>query len=70
MTYGALPIAYDEIMYLLSIKIEEEIMYEEIKCKILPNKELDLVDLSKEEVAILIGYNKLDRIRIDMLKTN
>jgi hypothetical protein len=51
--YLVLPMAYDEIIYLPSVKVEEEIKNIVTTYKILPKDELDLVNLSKEEVAIL-----------------
>lgn len=35
---GALPIAYDEIIHLPTVKVVEEMINEDICCKICPNK--------------------------------
>ncbi|MDD2402663.1 MAG: DUF4065 domain-containing protein [Clostridia bacterium] len=53
MPYGALPIAYDEIIYLPTVKVIEEIIYEDISYKIVPNKEINVSDFSLEELSIL-----------------
>jgi putative zinc finger/helix-turn-helix YgiT family protein len=53
MTYGALPLAYDEIIYLPTVKIEEEIIYDDISYRILPNAKVNFSKLTFEELEIL-----------------
>ncbi|NLM27581.1 MAG: DUF4065 domain-containing protein [Clostridiaceae bacterium] len=53
MTYGALPLAYDEIIHLPTIKIEEKIICDEISYKILPNKKINVSDFTAEELNVL-----------------
>lgn len=53
MTYGALPLAYDEIVHLPTVMLEEQILYNDISLKIMPNSELDLSLFSPEELSIL-----------------
>ncbi len=53
MPYGALPIAYDEIIYLPTVKVVEEIIYEDISYRIVPNKEVNLSDFTLEELGVL-----------------
>ncbi|MGH4140684.1 type II toxin-antitoxin system antitoxin SocA domain-containing protein [Clostridium sp.] len=53
MQYGALPIAFDEIMHLPTVKVVEEIIYEDISYKIIPNKEINISDFSLEELSVL-----------------
>lgn len=53
MPYGALPIAFDEIIYLPTVKVIEEILYDDIGYKIVPNKEVNVSDFSLEELAVL-----------------
>lgn len=52
-THGALPLGYNEIIYLPSVKVQEEMCYEDIGYKILPVKDIDLTKLTKKEVEIL-----------------
>lgn len=51
--YGALPIAFDEIIYLPTVKVVEEIIYEDISYKIIPNKDINISDFSLEELSVL-----------------
>ncbi|MGF7186606.1 putative zinc finger/helix-turn-helix YgiT family protein [Desulfitispora alkaliphila] len=51
--YGALPIAFDEIIYLPTVRVIEEIIYEDISYKIVPNKQVNVSDFSLEELNIL-----------------
>ena len=53
MPFGALPIAYDEIIYLPTVKVMEEIIYEDISYKIIPNGEINLSSFSLEELSVL-----------------
>ncbi|MDD3504848.1 MAG: DUF4065 domain-containing protein [Eubacteriales bacterium] len=53
MTYGALPLAYDEIIHLPTIKVEEEIIYDDISYKIVPNAEVNVSKFTLEELNIL-----------------
>lgn len=53
MTYGALPLAYDEIIHLPTVKVEEEIINEDIRYKILPNTEVNVSNFTLEELNIL-----------------
>jgi len=53
MTYGALPLAYDEIVHLPTVMLEEQIIYNDISLKITPKNELNLSLFSPEELSIL-----------------
>ncbi|MCK9331417.1 MAG: DUF4065 domain-containing protein [Clostridiaceae bacterium] len=53
MPLGALPIAYDEIIHLPTVKIVEEIIYEDISYRICPNKEVNISEFSLEELSVL-----------------
>jgi len=53
MPYGALPLAYNEIIYLPTIKVEEEIAYETSIYKIIPIKDINITLFSLEELNIL-----------------
>lgn len=53
MPFGALPIAFNEIIYLPTVKVVEEIIYEDISYKIIPNIEVNLSDFSLEELNVL-----------------
>ncbi|MGD9676922.1 MAG: type II TA system antitoxin MqsA family protein [Vulcanibacillus sp.] len=53
MPLGALPIAYDEIIYLPTVKVVEELIYDDISYKIRPNKEVNISDFSLEELNVL-----------------
>lgn len=53
MPFGALPIAYDEIIYLPTVKVVEEVIYDDISYKIIPNGEINLSSFSLEELSVL-----------------
>lgn len=53
MPLGALPIAYDEIVNLPSIRIEEELINAEVAYKILPEHSVPLTSFSSKEVEVL-----------------
>ncbi|MDA8226674.1 MAG: DUF4065 domain-containing protein [Desulfitobacterium hafniense] len=53
MPLGALPIAYDEIIYLPTVKIVEEMIYDDISYRICPNEEIHISDFSLEELSVL-----------------
>lgn len=50
---GALPIAYDEIILLPTVKVVEEMINDEICYRIQPNKEINISDFSLEELNVL-----------------
>lgn len=53
MPYGALPIAFDEIIHLPTVKVVEEAIYEDISYKIIPNEEVNVSNFSLEELSVL-----------------
>lgn len=53
MPYGALPIAFDEIIYLPTVKVVEEVIYDDISYKIIPNEEVNISNFSLEELNVL-----------------
>ncbi len=53
MPLGALPIAYDEIISLPTVKVVEELIYEDISYRVQPNKEVSISDFSLEELSVL-----------------
>ena len=53
MPYGALPLAYDEIIYLPTVNVEEKVIYDDISYKIIPNESVDLSNLNNKEIDIL-----------------
>jgi putative zinc finger/helix-turn-helix YgiT family protein len=53
MPLGALPIAYDEIIYLPTVKIVEDMIDEDIRYRICPDKEVTISDFSLEELSVL-----------------
>lgn len=53
MPLGALPIAYNEIIYLPTVKIVEEIIGEDISYRICPNKDVNISNFSLEELSVL-----------------
>lgn len=53
MPLGALPIGYNEIISLPTVRIVEELIHEEISYLILPSKEVNLSDFSLEELNVL-----------------
>ena len=52
-TYGALPLAYDEIIHLPTVKVEEEIICDDISYRIIPNAEGNVSKFTLEELNIL-----------------
>ncbi len=53
MLFGALPIAYDEIIALPTIKVVEELIYDDISYRIQSNKEVNISDFSLDELSVL-----------------
>lgn len=53
MPYGALPLGYDEIIHLPTVKVEEEITHDDISYKILPNSEVNISNFTLEELNVL-----------------
>ncbi len=53
MPLGSLPIAYNEIIYLPAVKVEEEIINDEICYRIMPDKEVNISAFSLEELDVL-----------------
>ncbi|MHC1719567.1 MAG: type II TA system antitoxin MqsA family protein [Clostridiaceae bacterium] len=53
MTYGALPIGFNEILDLPTIKVVEEMICEDISYKILPSKQVNISDFTFEELNVL-----------------
>lgn len=53
MPYGALPVGFNEILDLPTIKVVEEMKYEDISYKIYPNNQVNISDFSLEELNIL-----------------
>lgn len=53
MTYGALPLAYDEIIFLPTVRVEEVICHDDISYRILPHTEIKLSSFTLEELNIL-----------------
>jgi len=53
MPLGALPVAYDEIITLPTVKVVEELINNDISYKIQPNKEINVSDFSLEELGVL-----------------
>lgn len=53
MPLGALPIGYNEIISLPTVKIEEELIYDDISYRIKPNEEVNISDFSFEELSVL-----------------
>ena len=53
MPLGALPIAYDEIIYLATVKVVEDMINEDICYKICPNKEVNISEFTLEELNVL-----------------
>ncbi len=50
---GALPIAYDEIISLPTVNVVEEVIYDDIRYRVYPNKEVKISDFSLEELSVL-----------------
>jgi len=53
MTYGALPIGFNEILDLPTIKVIEEMIYEDISYRVMPNKQVNIAEFSIEELNVL-----------------
>ena len=53
MTYGALPIGFNEILSVPTIRVVEELMYEDIGYKIVPTGKVDRNVFSKDELSVL-----------------
>ena len=53
MPLGALPIGYDEIISLPTVKVIEEIINDDVSYRIVPNKEVNISDFSLEELSVL-----------------
>jgi hypothetical protein len=53
MTYGALPLVYDEIIHLPTVKVEEEIICDDISYRVIPNAEVNVSKFTLEELNIL-----------------
>ena len=53
MPLGALPIAYDEIIYLPTVKVLEEIIDYNVSYKIVPKDEINLSSFSLKELSVL-----------------
>lgn len=53
MPFGALPIAYDEIIHLPTVKVIEEVIYHDLSYKIVPKEEINLSSFSLKELSVL-----------------
>ncbi len=53
MPLGALPIAYDEIISLPTVKVVEELIYDDASYRIVPNNEVNISDFSLDELSVL-----------------
>lgn len=53
MPLGALPIGYDEIIYLPTVKVLEEVIQYDISYKIIPKDEINLSSFSLKELSVL-----------------
>ncbi|MCD4713590.1 MAG: DUF4065 domain-containing protein [Clostridiales bacterium] len=53
MTYGALPIGFNEILSVPTIHVVEEMMYEDIGYKIVPTSKVDKNVFSRDELSVL-----------------
>lgn len=53
MTYGALPIGFNEIIELPAVKVVEEFIYEDISYRILPAAKIDNSQFALEELRVL-----------------
>ncbi|PTQ85949.1 putative zinc finger/helix-turn-helix YgiT family protein [Trichococcus patagoniensis] len=58
MPYGALPLAYDEIIHLPTVTVEEEMLNDYISYKILPNSEVNISSFTIEELSVLEMISK------------
>lgn len=64
MPLGALPIAYDEIISLPTVKVVEEMVNDDVCYRIQPNKEVNISEFSLEELDVLqIVANKFKDYR-------
>lgn len=53
MPLGALPIGYNEIIYLPTVKVVEEMICDDISYRICPNKDVVISDFSLDELSVL-----------------
>ncbi len=53
MTYGALPIGFNEILSVPTVRVVEELLYEDIGYKIVPTTKIDKNVFSKDELSVL-----------------
>lgn len=53
MPLGALPIAYDEIIYLPTVRVVEDVIYYDLSYKIVAKEETNLARFSLEELSVL-----------------
>ncbi len=53
MTFGALPIGFNEILNVPTIQVVEEMMYEDIGYKIIPTSKIDESVFLKDELSVL-----------------
>jgi len=53
MPFGALPIAYDEIISLPTVQIVEEMVWDDVCYRIRPYKDVNISDFSLEELNVL-----------------
>lgn len=53
MTYGALPLGYDEIIHLPTVNVKEEILYDDISYRIVPNIDVNFSKFTLEELSTL-----------------
>ncbi len=53
MPLGALPIAYDEIIALPTVRVVEELIHDDISYRIVPNNEVNISNFSFEELNVL-----------------
>ncbi len=53
MTFGALPLGYNEIIHLPNVKVEEEVIYDDISYRIVPNMEVTISSFTLEDLNIL-----------------
>lgn len=53
MPLGALPIGYDELIHLPTVKVEEEFYNNDICYRIYPKRDILISDFSSEELSVL-----------------
>lgn len=53
MPLGALPIGYDELIHLPTVKVVEDMINEDICYKICPNKEVSISEFTLDELSVL-----------------